>query len=168
MSRSPIGFQTQHGHTAPLCTQFSVFLDNRVGKLYELLEAFDGQPSRIVALSVVDSSDYAVVRLMTTNAEAARRLLDGARHPYTQAEILVVALGGDKQLPRLCLSLLSAELNIYYAYPLMVAPHGEATLAIQTDDQVLAGQILQRKGFRILGENELENYRDEDSDDPMP
>lgn len=168
MSRSPIGFETQHGHTAPLCTQFSIFLDNRVGKLYELLESFDGQPLKIVALSVVDSSDYAVVRLMTTSSELTRRILNGAKHSFTQSEILVVALERDKQLSKVCLGLLSAELNIYYAYPLMVAPHGEATLAIQTDDQVLAGQILQRKGFRILGENELESYDEGDADDAMP
>jgi hypothetical protein len=155
--RSPIDFETEYGHTAPLCTQLSVFLDNRVGKLYELIDIFDGQPMRIVAISVLDSSDYAVVRLMTTRSELARKILDDNKLSYTMAEILVVEVGNEQSLTKLCLALLSAELNIFYAYPLMARPNDKATLAIHTDDQVLAGQILTRKGFQILGEDQLED-----------
>lgn len=153
--RTPIPFETAHGHDPPLCTQFSVFLDNRVGKLYELVEIFDGQPLRIVALSVMDSSDYSVVRMVTTRSDKTRRLLREYRLPHTEADILVIELGENQRLTNLCLSLLAAELNIAYAYPLTVRPHGASTMGIHTDDQVLAGQILQRKGFRIVSENQL-------------
>ncbi len=157
MSRAgaPLDFITEYGQNPPMVTQFSVFLDNRVGKLYELVEIFDGQTLRVAALSVVDASDYAVVRIVTTRAEVARQLLNNNKMPFTEAEILVVELNPNQQLTRLCLSLLAAELNIYYAYPLMVRAHGAATLAIHCDDLILAGQILIKKGFRLLGEEEL-------------
>ncbi|MEX0741804.1 MAG: hypothetical protein WD079_03340 [Phycisphaeraceae bacterium] len=155
MSQAPIDFLTEYGHTPPMCTQFSVFLDNRVGKLLELVEIFDGQPLRIVAISVADSSDYAVVRLVTSRSDMARRLLKDHRLPFSESEILVVELGQDQRLARLCISLLAAELNIYYAYPLVVRPHGAATIALHCDDLVLAGQILGRKGFHLVTEEQL-------------
>ena len=155
MSQAPMDFLTAYGQTPPMCTQFSVFLDNRVGKLLELVEIFDGQPLRVVALSVADSSDYSVVRVVTSRADRARRLLKEHRLPFSECEILVVELGQEQRLSRLCISLLAAELNISYAYPLVVRPHGAATIALYCDDLLLAGQILGRKGFRIVTEHEL-------------
>jgi len=152
---TPTNFETERAYGPPMCTQFSVFLHNRIGKMYELIETFDGQPLRLVAISVIDASDHAVVRLVTTNTDHARDLLDDQMLPYTEADILVVELGDDQRLTNLCLALLGAELNIDYAYPLMVRPHGAATLAIHCDDPVLAGQILARKGFRIVSEQAL-------------
>ncbi|MDH3584982.1 MAG: acetolactate synthase [Phycisphaerae bacterium] len=152
---SPVEFLTERGYGPPLCTQFSVFLDNRVGRLHSLLEVFDGQPIRIVALSVVDASDYAVVRIVTTRAARARLMLRDERQAYTESELLVVELGPDQRMTQLSLALLAAELNIDYAYPLMARPHGAPTMAVHTDDPVLAGQILHRKGFGLVSETQL-------------
>ena len=58
-------------------------------------------------------------------------------------------------LTNMCLHLLAAELNIRFAYPLMLKPNGAPTIALAVDDQVLAGQILLRKRFRLLGEADL-------------
>lgn len=147
--------QTQRGYNPPFNTQFSVFLDNRVGKLHELVEMFSQQPARLVALSVIDSADYAVVRMVTTNADRSRKLLQLHALPFTEVEIIVVELDSTKRLSHLCLALLAAEVNIYYAYPLMARHHGAATIALYTDEQLLSGQILLRKGFNLLGEEDL-------------
>ena len=55
----------------------------------------------------------------------------------------------------MCLSLLAAELSIQFAYPLMVRPEGSPVIALAVDDLTLAGQILRRKEFRLLGEADL-------------
>jgi hypothetical protein len=155
MSQFSVNEQIAQGYEAPRNTQFSAFLDNRCGKLLELVEIFDGHAVNMVALSVIDSADHAVVRLVTSRSDLARRLLQRHQIPFSEAEILVVELSAGQTLSKLCISLLSAELNIHYAYPLMVRPHGVPTIAIHTDDQVLAGQILRRKMFTLLGENDL-------------
>lgn len=146
---------TTQAYEPPQTTQFSVFLDNKVGKLLELVEVFDGQALDLVALSILDTADCAIVRMVTSRADLARRLLKRHELPFSETEILVVELEPGHTLAKMCISLLSAELNIHYAYPLMVRPHGAATIAIHTDDQVLAGQILRRKMFTLLGENDL-------------
>ena len=58
-------------------------------------------------------------------------------------------------LSKLCLFLLGAEINIAFAYPLMHHNTENPSIAIAVDDPTLAGQILSRKGFKMLGECDL-------------
>ena len=51
--------------------------------------------------------------------------------------------------------LLGAELNIRFAYPLMLRPTDSAMVGVPLDDQPLAGQILRKKNFSLLGEGDL-------------
>lgn len=155
MSGASTQDQTTQGYQPPRNVQFSVFLANKIGKLLELVSVFDGEALRLVAVSVVDAADHAVVRVVTSNADLARQLLCSREMPCSETDILVVELGPDQRLGKLCQSLLAAELSIHYAYPLMVLPHGSPTIALYTDDQILAGQILRRKQFNLLGENDL-------------
>ncbi|MEO1007856.1 MAG: acetolactate synthase [Planctomycetota bacterium] len=147
--------ETTQGYATPTVTQFSVFLDNRVGKLHELVGAFERSAAKICALSVHEASDHAVVRLITNRAAIASRILREQDLPYAEKEVIVVELSEGHSLESLCLSLLGAELNIFFAYPLMLRPNGSATIALSVDDMTLAGQILRRKEFRLFGEGDL-------------
>ena len=156
MSQSSIPTPTLQGYAPPSVTQFSVFLDNRVGKLYDLVESFDNDPvTQICALSVHEASDHAVVRLITNSAVATRGVLRDHRLAFSETEVLVVEVTLGHTLSTLCLHLLAAELNIRFAYPLMLRPNGTPTIALAVDDLTLGGQILRRKGFRLMGEADL-------------
>lgn len=155
MSQAPSAFETSQGYAPPVVTQFSVFLTNKVGKLFDLVKAFDGLNSQICALAVHDATDHAVVRIITNNAGIARRVLKEQNLPYSEKDVLVVELSKGHTLTSLCVSLLGAELSIQFAYPLMLRPNGTPTIAISVDDVTLAGQILRRKEFRIFGEGDL-------------
>jgi hypothetical protein len=146
---------TALGYEPPRNTQFNVFLDNSVGRLLELVEVFEGQALHVVGLSVMDSTDHAVVRIVTSRAELARRLLQRHNMPFNEVEILVVELRPGQTLSKLCKAMVQAELNIYYAYPLLGRGHGGSLVAIHVDDHQLAGQILRKKMFTLLAENDL-------------
>jgi hypothetical protein len=132
---------TARAFEPPRNVQFSVFLDNRVGKLMELIQALDAVALRVVAMSVVDSADHAVL----------------ARNNFTfsQTDVLVVQLEPAFSIANLCDALLRAELNIFYAYSLIDHPMGKPAIVIHCDDPVLACQILRRRMFTVLGENDL-------------
>jgi hypothetical protein len=147
--------ETAQGFAPPTVVQFSVFLVNKVGKLLDLVENFDEASCSVCAISVHEASDHAVVRLITNNAKEARQLLRDDNLPYGEHEVLVVSLGEGLTLSRLCLHLLGAEINIAFAYPLLIKQNGAPTIAIAVDDHTLAGQILRRKGFTLLGEADL-------------
>jgi len=155
MSQAGLPTETTQGYAPPTVTQFSVFLDNRVGKLFDLVEAFDGPTCQICALSVHESSDHAVVRLVTNNCKAAREILREQKLPCSEHDVLVVELSEGHTLTSLCLSLLGVELNIHFAYPLMLRPNGTPTIALAVDDPTFAGQILRRKEFRLFGERDI-------------
>lgn len=155
MSGAATPLDTAQGFAPPKVTQFSVFLTNKVGKMLDLVENFEGSPCQICALSVHEASDHAVVRIIANCASDARRLLREDNLPFSEHDVLVVELDSGHSLGGLCLSLLGAELNIAFAYPLMLKPNGSPTIALAVDDPTLAGQILRRKGFRLLGEADL-------------
>lgn len=147
---------TEQGYSPPSVRQFAVFLDNKVGKLLELLKLFDDDGSvAIAALSVMDSSDHAVVRMIFSNADAARHALRKHNYTFSELDLIVVQIGQGQSLTRLCLYLLGAELNIRFVYPVLLRASGEPCVALAVDDCYLAGQILLRKRFTLLGEEDL-------------
>ncbi len=156
MSQAPIPLETEHGYAPPSVRQFSVFLDNKVGKLYELLEVFEEHPQvQVCSLSVMDASDHAVIRIIPNNSRLARELLRDRGLPFAEMDLLIVEVDSAHSLTRLCLYLLGAELSIHFAYPLMLTRGGCPMIALAVDDQMLAGQILRSKQFRLLGEADL-------------
>ncbi len=155
MSQASVNDQIAYGYEPPRNVQFSVFLDNRVGKLLDLVQVFQGQHVCIAGLSVMDATDHAVVRLLTSRSELRRRLLTRRDFPFSEAEVLAVELGRGRTLPELCRTLLGAEVNIQYAYPLLVQPRRLPAVVLHTDDLVLSAQLLRRKLFTLLAENDL-------------
>jgi hypothetical protein len=155
MSQASTPFETVQGYAPPTVTQFSVFLVNKVGKLFDLVKAFDGSNCHICALAVHDATDHAVVRIITNHADAAKKTLRDQGMSYSEKDVLIVELSKGHTLSSLCLSLLAAELSIQFAYPLMLRPNGTPTIALSVEDPTLAGQILRRKEFRLFGEGDL-------------
>jgi hypothetical protein len=149
--------ETTHGYTPPSVRQFSVFLENKVGRLLELVRLFDEDPLvHLCSISVLESSDHAVVRLIANTADRAAELFRQSRIPCAVLDLLVVELDEPDSFSSLCLNLLRAELNIRFAYPLLLARDGQPLIALAVDDHILAGQILRRKNFRLLGEADLD------------
>jgi hypothetical protein len=156
MSQTPSAFETMQGYSPPSVTQLSVFLDNRVGKLLDMVEAFEDHPDcTLCALSVHEASDFAVVRLITNHTDTAKDIIRNRRLSFCETEVLVVELESGHSLGQLCLYLLSAELNIKFAYPLMTENRGATRIALAVDDLHLAGTVLRRKGFALRGECDL-------------
>lgn len=149
--------ETEQGYAPPTVRQFSVFLDNRVGKLLELLELLeDASDVNVRAICVLDSSDHAVVRVICNNADGARFALRQNGFTFSETDILVFEIVDDGTLRAACRSLLAAEVNIAFTYPVHRGRDGESAVAIAVDDHTFAGQILLRRGFTLLGELDLD------------
>jgi hypothetical protein len=151
-----VGFTTAHGRDYPSVRQFNVFVANRLGGLAHVVRRFEASDIRIVSLTVVDSADCAIIRLVLSDPERALELFEQAKLPVTESDLLVVKLPEVQHpLLQICKALLSAEINIHYAYPLLVGPQGCAALALHVEDHEMAAQTLAAKGFELLTENDL-------------
>ena len=141
--------------------QFNVFLENRLGALLNVVRHFETTDVRIVSLTVVDSADCAIIRMVLSDPERAREIFERAGLPVTESDLLVVQLPeGSQPLLQICKALLGAEISIHYAYPLLVGSHGRAALALHVEDHETASATLEKMGFSLLTEKDL-NEEDE-------
>lgn len=153
---SEVDYATIRGRSWPSVTQFSVFLENRVGQLLEVLRAFHGSKVKIVGLMISDSADCSIVRLVPSHPEQGREILERHKLAFADNEVLVIELPtGPASLADLCTALLQAEINIHYAYPLIVHPHGRPAVALHIDNNEAACATLHAMGFEVLCEADL-------------
>ena len=149
---------TMRGRDWPCLRQFGVFLENRVGSLHDLMRHLERHDLRVMALSIVDSIDCAVVRLVLDNYDRGRELFDMAKFTVFETDLIGVELPDDPQpYVKICIALLQAELNIHYTYPLLYRRRGRGAIALYVDDVDLGLKTLGQKGHRIITENDLLN-----------
>lgn len=159
---------TEHGggYEPPRVRQFTVFLESKVGRLQNLIRFLEEGVGRIVALSIEESGDAALVRLICAHSAFGRELLKTANLSFSESELLAVELPKRNRQPlvSICSALLAAEINIHYAYPLLVGK-GAPALALYVDDPTLAAQLLISKGFTLLAESDLAGSQPEEDDE---
>jgi hypothetical protein len=153
-----IDFRTARGRDWPSVRQYNVFVENRVGNLLSVVRQFESTDIRIVALTVVDSADCCIIRLVVSDPERAYEIFERAKLPITESDLLVVELPETAQpLVHICKALLAAEISIDYAYPLMIGPHGRSALALHVEDHETAVNMLARLGFTLITESDLQD-----------
>lgn len=135
--------------------QFSVFADNRVGQLNDLLIRFQRERLHVLALSIVDVNECTVMRIVPNYPEDARHLLRQCRYSFAESEILAVELQSEAQMPRLSSALLEAEVNIRYLYPFLMRPQNRIAMVLNLDDPDFARTILQEQGLHCLDREDL-------------
>jgi len=149
--------QVDRGHKEPCARQFSVFLANRVGQLKDMLDVFAAEDLRVLGISVVDSTDWAVIRTVVSDAGKAREVLARRNMPFTESDVLLACLGTEDAMSEICGLLLQAEISIHFAYPLVISHDGNPVLVLHVDDPILAKQILVRHEITLLGDEDLAN-----------
>jgi len=150
------GLSTMRGRGYPSIRQFTVFLENRVGQLLEVVRRFEGTTVRIVALSITDSAECAFVRFLLSQPEEGREVLERAGLAIIESDLIGVELPeGPQGLLQVCTALLQAEVNIIQAYPLLVRPRGRPAVALMVDNIDIGLETLASKGFVMVTEGDL-------------
>jgi hypothetical protein len=149
-------FATMRGRNYPALKQFTVFLENRVGQLLEIVRRFEGSRVRIVALSINDATECSFVRFVLSHPEQGREILERAGLPLIESDLIGIELpDGPQPLLQVCTALLAAEVNIIQAYPLMMPPGGNPSVALMVDNTDMAIDTLDTKKFRVITEADL-------------
>lgn len=152
------GYATMRGRTFPTIRQFTVFLENRVGQLLEVIRRFEGSRVRIVALSISEATECAFVRFLLSHPEQGREILERAGLALIETDLIGIELSESPQpLLEICTALLQAEVNIIQAYPLIIRPHGRPAVAIMVDNLEMALETLGSKGFTMIHEGDLQD-----------
>jgi hypothetical protein len=136
--------------------QFSVMLPNRAGALAAMVKLMRASGIEVIGLSVQDSRDATVARIVVSDPESAEHLFIEKGIPHATCELVVVALKESGPGLLQCLdTLMIAETNIDFAYALMPAPGGHSMLAMHVEDYEFAVAILHQSGFKLLYQEDL-------------
>lgn len=126
-----------------VATQFSVFLVNKPGVLAQVTTALAKSRINVVALTLVDSSEHGVLRLVCDDADLARRVLGQIQDRFTETDVLALELTNEPgAFASAAEKLAQAHININYAYCTGGAPRGKTTAIFKVADLNKALRVL--------------------------
>ena len=148
--------RTDRGRDVPSVRQVSVFTENRIGALAELLSVFDSKKVRILALAVIQGFDCAIVRFVFNDTDTAAKELVDANYRFTICDLVAVEMppGGDG-LQLIAKALLSAEIDIHYCYALITSEKIHPSIVVHVDNPSLSATVLADGRFHLLDENDF-------------
>lgn len=136
--------------------QLSVFVENREGRLEEVLEVLKQNNVNIVSLSLADTSDYGLLRLLVDRPEAGRSALKGNGFSAMLTDVLAIRLCHRVgQLQELLDVICKAHINIEYMYALSTGTD-DASIVIKTSDLDKAAELLQETDVELVAAEELQ------------
>ena len=150
----PTETTTQPGAFEPVL-QFSIYADNKVGRLNEIIRLLSDHKVHIMALSILDTTDSSIVRIIVNYPQEAQKLLKEHQFSFVVSELVVVELASADDIEKITLALVRAEINIHYIYPFIFRPNNLSALAISLEDNDLASETLQRHQLKLLGQNDI-------------
>lgn len=135
--------------------QLSVFIENREGRLEQVLETLKEKNINIISLSLADSSDYGLLRMIVSDPEGGKDALKEAGFSAMLTKVLAVKLSHQVgQLQVLLSEICKAGINIEYTYALATG-NDDASIIIKTADLEKAAEILNKTGVELIGKAEL-------------
>ncbi len=131
--------------------QLSVFLENKKGRLCAATDALAARGVNIRALTLADTAEFGILRLIVDQPEAAREALVDSGVVVRISNVVAVAMDDAPGGADSILHLLSeAGLNIEYIYACVGHKSGKALMIIRTDDTEHTEALLEEHGYGKL------------------
>ena len=128
-----------------IATQFSVFMVNKPGVLARVLGEFARAKINIIALTMMDSVEHGVMRVVFAAPKRAREVLSKLNMSYNETEVLCVNLTNRSgALAEVAEKLAKNHINISYAYCTAGAKGGRTTGVLKVADVKKAMRILEQ------------------------
>ena len=149
------GSSTLRSPGKDLIRQFVIYAEHKVGWLNDFVSMLKDHDIHILAISVLDTTDSAVIRLVPNYPKDLARLLKERSISFTERKILALELENEDALTRVTHTLYRTEINIHYVYSFMHQPHGKPVIAIAMEDEETAEDVLHSYHLKILSQDEL-------------
>ncbi|OAM89381.1 acetolactate synthase [Termitidicoccus mucosus] len=135
--------------------QFSIFTENRIGRLHDLAALFAEHDVHIVAVTALDTTHSTILRIVVDDPDRARELMINNDFPYTENDVLVVSIASEADLGKILAALFEAEINIHYLYSFIKRPGEKSALALHVEYPEEAARCLFLCGHTILGQRDI-------------
>ncbi len=136
--------------------QISIFVENKSGRLAEVADILAKNGINVRALSLADASDFGILRLIVSDLEKTKRLLQENGFTVSQNEVVAVEVpdrpGG---LASILSALQGKGINVEYMYAFVQKCEGNAVLIFRFDEIEKAVEALQKADIRILSGDDV-------------
>src|SRR5208282_3256967 len=136
--------------------QISIFLENKKGRLYEAIDTLAKEKINIRALSIADTSEFGILRLIVPEPDKAKKALE--KSGFTVRENNVISIGVSDQpggLSEALKVLNDAQINVEYLYAFVEKTAQKAVVVIRTENADAAVKALKDGGITVLSAKEL-------------
>jgi len=134
--------------------QLSVFLENKSGRLTEVLEALGEENIRITALSVADTAEFGLLRMIVSEPEKARELLKKRNFTVNRSEVIsVMAPSEAGHYARVLRILSDLEISVEYTYAFSTGD--KSIIILRCSDTEKAIQALKSHEMELLRASDL-------------
>ncbi len=136
--------------------QLSVFLENKKGRLYKALNMLKSSDINIRALSMADTSDFGILRMIVSDPQKAKDELEKQKFAVSLADVSAIEVedqpgGLDAALD----TLNSNDVNVEYIYAFVEKKTQKALVVLSTPDNDTTDTILTDAGFSLLTKEEI-------------
>ncbi len=129
-----------------IVTQFSMFMVNKPGVLAQVLGEFARAKINIIAITMMDSVEHGVMRVVFAAPQRAKEVLLKLNMPYNETEVLCVTLTNKSgALAAVAEKLAKNHINISYAYCTAGAKGGRTTGVLKVADVKKAMRVLRKE-----------------------
>ena len=135
--------------------QLSVFVENRRGRLGEVLAVLKNNHVNILSMSLADTTEYGLLRLIVSDPECGRESLIAAGFSSMVTEVLIIKIPHRAGSLQEILAVVAArEISVEYMYGLSVGT-ADACVVMKTGDLAAAIAVLRECGIKTLTAEEL-------------
>ena len=142
--------------------QITVFLENKPGRMEEVTGCLANENINIHALSIADTTDFGILRMIVSEPEKAVRVLKKNNFMVKAAEVIAAAMGHSPgSLHKVLLELKSLDISIEYMYA-FTSRHKDydAIVILRLSNQEAALSKLKSGSFPILGDDLLKQLNE--------
>jgi hypothetical protein len=137
--------------------QLSVFLENKSGRLTEVLEVLGEENIRITALSVADTAEFGILRLIVTEPEKARELLKKHSFTVNMTDVIsVMAPDEAKHYAKILRILSDLDISVEYTYAYSVG--NKSIIILRCSDTEKAIKALKSHEMELLRGSDLYKF----------
>jgi hypothetical protein len=136
--------------------QLSIFVENKPGKLVETLETLAGAGIDLRALSLADTADFGILRVIVDKPDHAIEVLQEVGYLVKSNEVIPVAVGDKPGGLAVALRILAnAGIDVEYTYAFVAHSHDMAYVILRVNDNDAATKALIDNGVSILKSEQL-------------
>jgi len=133
--------------------QISVFLENTTGRLSEVTKTLAGAKVNLRAISIADTADFGILRLIVDKNDTAVNALIAAGFTTRQTDVVAVEIEDTPgSLAKLMELFQQSQVNIEYLYASLEGQAGKAVVIFKLEDHEKGQKILSDKGFKMAEE----------------